>query len=65
MTIPVIYPEENRRRQSSKWDGVCRYNVPELLFVPEIHTGTYQYIFFFPQALIVQDGPLASLFRVS
>jgi hypothetical protein len=50
MTIPVIYPEENRselpRRQSSKWAGVCRYNVLELLFVPEIHTGTYQYILY-------------------
>jgi hypothetical protein len=30
--------------QCSKWAGMCRYNIPELLFVPEFHTGTYQYI---------------------
>jgi hypothetical protein len=23
--------------------GVCRYTIPELLFVPKFHTGTYQY----------------------
>jgi len=27
----------------SKWPGICRYAVPELLFVPEFHTGNYQY----------------------
>jgi hypothetical protein len=26
--------------------GICRYSVPYLLFVPEFHMGTYQYILF-------------------
>jgi hypothetical protein len=26
--------------------GICRYTIPELLFVPEFHTDTYQYIYF-------------------
>jgi hypothetical protein len=30
--------------QWSKWAGICRYTIPELLFVPEFHTCTYQYI---------------------
>jgi hypothetical protein len=28
--------------QCSKWAGIYRYTVPELLFVPEFHSGTYQ-----------------------
>jgi len=24
--------------------GICRYTIPELLFVPKFYTGTYQYI---------------------
>jgi hypothetical protein len=32
--------------QCSKWAGICRYTIPELLFVPEFHTGTYQYILY-------------------
>jgi hypothetical protein len=25
--------------QCSKWAGICRYSIPELIYVPEIHTG--------------------------
>jgi hypothetical protein len=28
--------------QCSKWANICWY-MPELLIVPEFHTGTYQY----------------------
>jgi hypothetical protein len=28
--------------QCSKWAGIYRYTVPELLFVPEFHSGTYE-----------------------
>jgi hypothetical protein len=31
--------------QCLKWAGILRYTVLELLFVPELHTGTYQYIY--------------------
>jgi hypothetical protein len=30
----------------SKWAGICRCTIPELIFVPEFHTGTYQYILY-------------------
>jgi hypothetical protein len=33
-----------RTMQYSKWAGICRYTVPELISVPEFHTDTYQYI---------------------
>jgi hypothetical protein len=32
--------------QYSKWADVCRYTIPELLFVPEFYTGCYQYILY-------------------
>jgi hypothetical protein len=28
----------------SKWAGICRYTTPELPFVSEFHTATYQYL---------------------
>jgi hypothetical protein len=33
-------------KQCTKWAGICPYNIglPELIFIPEFHTGTYQYI---------------------
>jgi hypothetical protein len=33
--------------QCSKWTGICRYTVPELLFVPEFYTGTYQHVSYY------------------
>jgi hypothetical protein len=30
--------------QSLKCAVICRYTIPELLFVPAFHKGTYQYI---------------------
>jgi hypothetical protein len=29
--------------QRPEWAGVCWHIIPELIFVPEFHTGTYQY----------------------
>jgi hypothetical protein len=29
-----------------QWACICRYTVPKLLFVPEFHAGTYQYVLF-------------------
>jgi hypothetical protein len=33
-------------RQCSKWAGMCRYTIPELIFVPEFYAGTYQCILY-------------------
>jgi hypothetical protein len=30
--------------QGSKWAGICLYTIRELLFVPEFHISTYEYI---------------------
>jgi hypothetical protein len=32
--------------QCSKWAGICWYTIPELISVPEFHTGSYQYILY-------------------
>jgi hypothetical protein len=39
--------------QYSKWAGICRYSILELLFVPEFHTGTYQYIYIYIYICII------------
>jgi hypothetical protein len=31
----------------SKWAGICRYKIPELLCVPDFHTGTYIYVYIY------------------
>jgi hypothetical protein len=37
-------PASHFTYQCSKWTGICLYTIPELPFVPEFHTGTYQYV---------------------
>jgi hypothetical protein len=47
--------------QFSKWAGICRYNIPELIFVHAFRTGTYATLY----ALILShffDG--ISLYRL-
>jgi hypothetical protein len=29
-----------------KWAGICRYTIPELIFVAAFYTGTYHYILY-------------------
>jgi hypothetical protein len=31
---------------AQKWVDICRYTLPELLFAPKFHTGTYQYVLY-------------------
>jgi hypothetical protein len=38
------YLESVGGKQCSKWAGICRCIIPELLYVPEFHTFAYQYI---------------------
>jgi hypothetical protein len=45
----------------SKWTGIYRHTVPELLFVHKFHTGTYQYILYPFILFHFPDG--ISLFR--
>jgi hypothetical protein len=40
----VILQRGNLHKNCSKWAGVCTYNIPELLFVAEFHTGIHQCI---------------------
>jgi hypothetical protein len=42
-TAPEVQSVTWAYKQCSKWAGICRYAIPELPFVPEFHTGTYQY----------------------
>jgi hypothetical protein len=42
LRINDLFPET----QCSKWAGICRCTIPELIFVPEFHTGSYQYILY-------------------
>jgi hypothetical protein len=46
MLILYIWKHRSAYKQCSKWAGICQYNKPELLFVPEFHTGTYKYILY-------------------
>jgi hypothetical protein len=45
----------------SEWACICRYTIPELLCIPEFHTGTYQCILSQFIYLPFSDG--ISLFR--
>jgi hypothetical protein len=33
----------SKHKQCSKWAGICRYTIPELISVPDFHTGTSLY----------------------
>jgi hypothetical protein len=46
--------------QYSKWAGVCRYTMSELL-VPEFHTGTYKHIPDVPKLWGAPPGALLAL----
>jgi predicted P-loop ATPase/GTPase len=52
----------NRIRQLSKWTGICRYTIPKLIFVSDIHTGTCQYIVTNSQVLFHNGSLLHSKF---
>jgi hypothetical protein len=51
--------------QCSKWDGMCRYTIQQLLFVPEFHTDTYRFILYPYICFHFYDYIFVSLLRSS